>query len=55
MMNELKDSELDSYSLSLLSLINCFISAAPSAEDRIQVRNEFIGERRASMYTVVAS
>jgi hypothetical protein len=47
-MNELKNSELDSYSLSLLSLINCFISAAPSAEDRIQVRNEFIGKLRAN-------
>ena len=44
MMNELKLCEVDSYRLSLLSFINCLITAAPSVEERIQTRNEFIGE-----------
>eukprot|EP00118_Oscarella_pearsei_P020704 m.225838 g.225838 ORF g.225838 m.225838 type:complete len:1192 (+) comp40023_c1_seq2:2428-6003(+) len=44
-VNELKDAETDSYQFSLMSFINCLISAAPSFDQRVRIRNEFIGLR----------
>jgi hypothetical protein len=44
LVNELKNADVEPYSLSILSLVNCLISGAPSVEERIRIRNEFIGE-----------
>jgi hypothetical protein len=43
LVNELRNAETESYTLCLLSLINCIVSASPSVQERIRIRNEFIG------------
>jgi hypothetical protein len=43
-MNEMKFAELLTYKATLLALINCIVVGAEELEDRVRLRNEFIGE-----------
>lgn len=43
-INELEKATNIEYQVALLAFINCVIISAASLQDRIRVRNEFIGE-----------
>lgn len=41
---ELEKATAPEYQSALLAFINCIIISAPSLQDRLRIRNEFIGE-----------
>lgn len=48
-VNELKTAELVPYKTTLVAFINCILVATEELDDRIRVRNEFIGKSKLSM------
>ena len=42
-IDELKQAETTSYKTTLVAFINCILIATDSVEDRIRIRNEFVG------------
>lgn len=44
LLQELRSSETDEYSSSILALINCLIAGNEDFDERVHIRNEFIGE-----------
>lgn len=43
-INELEKTTTIEYQVALLAFINCVIISAATLQDRIRIRNEFIGE-----------
>lgn len=43
-MNELKSADIVPYKTTLLAFINCIIVATENLEERMRIRNEFVGE-----------
>ena len=43
LMNEMKLQELPAYSASVVAFVNCLILAHQDIDERIRIRNEFIG------------
>ncbi len=45
-LHELRCAELPGYQASLMGLVNCLILANENLQDRVRIRNEFIGDPR---------
>ena len=43
LIHELRSAELPGYQASLMAFVNCLILANEALEDRVKIRNEFIG------------
>ena len=43
-VNELRSNELAPYLTALMAFVNCVIIATEDTDERIRIRNEFIGE-----------
>lgn len=52
-INELEKATNIEYQVALLAFINCVIISAASLQDRIRVRNEFIGELTHFLYLYI--
>ena len=43
-INEMRSCEVTAYKTTLLSFVNCVIFATENLDDRVHIRNEFIGK-----------
>ena len=50
-VNELRMAELVPYKTTLMAFINCILVATENLDDRIRIRNEFIGTDSKSSLT----
>jgi len=53
-VNELRMAELTPYKITILAFVNCILVATDSLDDRICIRNEFIGNY-TTIYVYIGS
>ena len=46
LVDELRDAQTSEYRTTLLSFINCIIISTEKLDERVRIRNEFLGESR---------